>query len=98
VSLLPDPKFVDLRLPGLPIGNRWKWAFSCWRLCHPTCPAQWRVPALTPRLIIWPKPPHYEITVPWLNIGVALVVVPVVATLGAGLLTRSRRPSERRAD
>lgn len=47
---------------------------------------------------IWPKPAHYPITVPWLNIGIALVAVPLVAMLGAGLLTRSRLPSERRAD
>lgn len=47
---------------------------------------------------IWPKPAHYPITVPWANIGIALVAVPLVAMLGAGLLTRSRLPSERRAD
>jgi putative ABC transport system permease protein len=34
--------------------------------------------------------------VPWFNLGVALLVVPVVAMLGAGLLTRSRLPVERR--
>jgi putative ABC transport system permease protein len=45
---------------------------------------------------VWPSPPAYPIRVPWLNVGVALVVVPVVAMLGAGLLTRSRLPIERR--
>jgi putative ABC transport system permease protein len=45
---------------------------------------------------IWPTPTPYPITVPWLNLGLAVVVVPVVAMLGAGLLTRSRLPIERR--
>jgi putative ABC transport system permease protein len=45
---------------------------------------------------LWPAPPAYPITVPWLNVGVALVVVPLIAMLGAGLLTRSRLPIERR--
>jgi putative ABC transport system permease protein len=45
---------------------------------------------------IWPSPAAYPIRVPWLNVGVALVVVPVVAMLLAGLLTRSRLPIERR--
>jgi putative ABC transport system permease protein len=34
--------------------------------------------------------------VPWLNVAIALLVVPVVAMLGAGLLARSRLPIERR--
>jgi putative ABC transport system permease protein len=34
--------------------------------------------------------------VPWLNVGIALLVVPLIAMLGAGLLTRSRLPIERR--
>jgi putative ABC transport system permease protein len=33
---------------------------------------------------------------PWLNVAIALLVVPVTAMLGAGLLTRSRLPIERR--
>jgi putative ABC transport system permease protein len=45
---------------------------------------------------IWPAPAPYPIAVPWLNLGVALLVVPLVAMLGAGLLTRSRLPIERR--
>jgi putative ABC transport system permease protein len=45
---------------------------------------------------VWPAPTPYPITVPWLNVGVALLVVPLVAMLGAGLLTRSRLPIERR--
>ena len=45
---------------------------------------------------LWPAPTLYPITLPWLNVGVALLVVPVVAMLGAGLLTRSRLPIERR--
>jgi putative ABC transport system permease protein len=43
----------------------------------------------------WPSPDPVPITVPWLNLA-ALVSVPVVAMLGAGLLTRSRLPIERR--
>ena len=46
----------------------------------------------------WPTPPKYPITMPWLNLLISLIVVPVIAMLGAGLLTRSRLPSERRAD
>ncbi|WP_345628927.1 FtsX-like permease family protein [Rugosimonospora acidiphila] len=45
----------------------------------------------------WPGPDLVPIHVPWTNFLVSLVVVPVVAMLGAGLLTRSRLPSERRA-
>jgi putative ABC transport system permease protein len=45
---------------------------------------------------IWPTPTPYPITLPWLNVAVALLVVPAVAMLGAGLLTRSRLPIERR--
>jgi putative ABC transport system permease protein len=45
---------------------------------------------------VWPAPTPYPILVPWLNVGVALVVVPLIAMLGAGLLTRSRLPIERR--
>jgi putative ABC transport system permease protein len=44
----------------------------------------------------WPAPDPLPIVVPWTNLLVSLVVVPVVAMLGAGLLTRSRLPSERR--
>jgi putative ABC transport system permease protein len=45
---------------------------------------------------VWPAPTPYPITLPWLNVGIALLVVPVVAMLGAGLLTRSQLPIERR--
>jgi putative ABC transport system permease protein len=45
---------------------------------------------------IWPAPTPFPISVPWLNVVVAIVVVPLVAMLGAGLLTRSRLPIERR--
>jgi len=45
---------------------------------------------------VWPAPPLYPIDVPWLNVAVTLVLVPAVAMLGAGLLTRSRLPIERR--
>ncbi len=45
---------------------------------------------------LWPAPIPYPIRVPWLNVAVALLVVPLVAMLGAGLLTRSRLPVERR--
>jgi putative ABC transport system permease protein len=46
----------------------------------------------------WPGPGIYPITVPWMNLLISVVVVPVVAMLGAGLFTRSRLPSERRAE
>jgi putative ABC transport system permease protein len=45
---------------------------------------------------VWPAPTPYPLGLPWFNVAVALVVVPVVAMLGAGLLTRSRLPIERR--
>ncbi|OLB65584.1 MAG: hypothetical protein AUI10_06150 [Actinobacteria bacterium 13_2_20CM_2_72_6] len=45
---------------------------------------------------VWPAPTAYPLSVPWLNVGAALVVVPLIAMLGAGLLTRSRLPIERR--
>ncbi len=45
---------------------------------------------------IWPAPTPYPIAVPWLNLAVAVLVVPAVAMLGAGLLTRSGLPIERR--
>jgi len=45
---------------------------------------------------VWPAPTPYPVVVPWRNVGVALLVVPLVAMLGAGLLTRSRLPIERR--
>jgi putative ABC transport system permease protein len=45
---------------------------------------------------LWPAPTPYPITLPWLNVAIALLVVPAVAMLGAGLLTRSRLPIERR--
>lgn len=45
---------------------------------------------------VWPERVLYPITVPWLNLLVALLVVPGIAMLGAGLLTRSRLPIERR--
>jgi putative ABC transport system permease protein len=45
---------------------------------------------------IWPAPTPYPLTLPWLNVAVAVLVVPLLAMLGAGLLTRSRLPIERR--
>jgi len=45
---------------------------------------------------IWPEPALYPIHVPWLNVLVALVGVPLIAMLGTGLLTRARLPIERR--
>jgi putative ABC transport system permease protein len=45
---------------------------------------------------VWPAPAPYPIEVPWFNVAIAVVVVPLIATLGAGLLTRSRLPIERR--
>jgi putative ABC transport system permease protein len=45
---------------------------------------------------LWPAPTPYPVAVPWLNVGASLLLVPAVAMLGAGLLTRSRLPVERR--
>jgi putative ABC transport system permease protein len=45
---------------------------------------------------VFPAPTPYPLTIPWWNVGVALVVVPLIAMLGAGVLTRSRLPIERR--
>ncbi|MEV5764308.1 ABC transporter permease, partial [Micromonospora sp. NPDC052213] len=45
----------------------------------------------------WPVQDPYPVVVPWATLGV-LVVVPLVAMLGAGLFTRSRLPVERRLD
>jgi hypothetical protein len=36
--------------------------------------------------------------VPWLPLGVTVIVVPLAAALVAGLFSRSRLPSERPAD
>jgi putative ABC transport system permease protein len=44
----------------------------------------------------WPPEVLYPITMPWSSLLIAVLVVPVVAMLGAGLLTRSRLPIERR--
>lgn len=45
---------------------------------------------------VWPAPTPYPITVPWLNVAIAVLLVPLIAMLGAGMLTRSRLPIERR--
>ncbi|MFI9643041.1 FtsX-like permease family protein [Micromonospora sp. NPDC051925] len=45
----------------------------------------------------WPVETPYPVVVPWQTLGV-LVVVPLVAMLGAGLFTRSRLAVERRLD
>lgn len=46
---------------------------------------------------VWPPPgPPYELAIPWPALVLLLVVVPAVAMAGAGLLTRSRLPAERR--
>ncbi|WP_430791759.1 ABC transporter permease [Actinoplanes sp. G11-F43] len=47
------------------------------------------------RATVWPAPVPYPLSVPWLNL-LLILVVPLVAMLGAGLLTRARLPSERR--
>lgn len=46
----------------------------------------------------YPAEPLYPLSVPWLYIALVLIAVPATAMLGAGLLTRSRLPSERRAE
>jgi putative ABC transport system permease protein len=43
----------------------------------------------------WPAPTPYPLAVPWLNLSLTFAV-PLVAMVGAGLLTRSRLPIERR--
>jgi putative ABC transport system permease protein len=43
----------------------------------------------------WPTEPPYPVGVPWESLAV-VAVVPLVAMLGAGLLTRSRLPIEAR--
>ncbi|MFC4145440.1 FtsX-like permease family protein [Micromonospora mangrovi] len=45
----------------------------------------------------WPVQSPYPVVVPWSTLGV-LVVVPLLAMLGAALFTRSRLPVERRLD
>lgn len=45
---------------------------------------------------VWPEPEPLPISVPWLNVAIAVLVVPLVAMAGSGLLTRSRLPVERR--
>jgi putative ABC transport system permease protein len=44
----------------------------------------------------WPAPTPYPIVMPWLNVGIALVVVPVIAMAGTVAFTRARLPIERR--
>jgi putative ABC transport system permease protein len=44
----------------------------------------------------WPAEPPYPLLIPWQVLGIVLVAVPLVAMLGAGLLTRSRLSIERR--
>ncbi|GLZ75636.1 hypothetical protein Afil01_04430 [Actinorhabdospora filicis] len=46
---------------------------------------------------MYPRMAPYPLTMPWLVLGVALVAIPLIAILGAGLFTRSRLPVERRA-
>ena len=43
----------------------------------------------------WPAEPPYPVGIPWQSLAV-VAVVPIVAMLGAGLLTRSRLPIEAR--
>jgi putative ABC transport system permease protein len=45
---------------------------------------------------VWPGPPAMPVLVPWISLVVSLLIVPAIAMLGAGLLTRSRLPIERR--
>ncbi|WP_018353549.1 ABC transporter permease [Longispora albida] len=44
----------------------------------------------------WPIPEPFPLTPPWLLLAMVLLGVPLLAMLGAGLLTRSRLPIERR--
>lgn len=45
---------------------------------------------------VWPGPDPMPIRIPWLSLAIALLIVPAISVLGAGLLTRSRLPIERR--
>jgi putative ABC transport system permease protein len=45
---------------------------------------------------VWPVPDRLPIIVPWFNVVMALVVVPLTAMAGSGLLTRSPLPIEHR--
>ena len=44
----------------------------------------------------WPRVLDYPFVVPWTNVVISLAVIPVLAAVGAALLTRSRLPIERR--
>ncbi|WP_267937930.1 ABC transporter ATP-binding protein [Saccharothrix sp. S26] len=44
---------------------------------------------------LWPAPVPFPIAVPWVEVGVLVVVVPLVTMAGTGLVTRSRLPVER---
>lgn len=61
--------------------------------------AGWAVLAALNRksLTVWPSDELYPLAVPWSNVAVAVLVVPVVAMLGTALFTRARLPIERRA-
>ncbi|MDG4829658.1 ABC transporter permease [Solwaraspora sp. WMMD1047] len=59
------------------------------------CAAVAVITALNQGRPVWPVEQPYPIVVPWQALGV-LLVVPLVAMLGAGLLTPSRLPIERR--
>lgn len=47
---------------------------------------------------VYPRESLYALRPPWEHLLTALVAVPAIAMAGAGLLTRSRLPSERRTD
>ena len=61
--------------------------------------AGWAVLAALNRetLSVWPSDVTYPLSIPWPNVVVAVLVVPVVAMLGTALFTRARLPIERRA-
>ena len=45
---------------------------------------------------MWPMPAPMPITIPWSALAIAVLGVPAVAMVGAGALTRSTLPIERR--
>lgn len=47
-------------------------------------------------LSVWPGDATYPWAVPWLNVTIAVLVVPAIAMLGTALFTRARLPIERR--
>jgi putative ABC transport system permease protein len=61
--------------------------------------AGWAILAALNRkaLSTWPSDHPYPLVVPWSNVAVAVLLVPLIAMAGSALFTRARLPIERRA-